>query len=138
MVEERVEKALEMHKMGRNCAQCVACAFSDKLNLSENDMLRALEGFGGGMGGLEATCGAVSGAVMAMGLRQRDDDDAADTYTRGNAGPMAKTIVSGFKEKNGSIVCRELKGIGTGKVLRSCDGCIEDAVRLAAKIIEPD
>lgn len=40
-----------------------------------------------------------------------------------------------FREKNGSTVCKELKGIESGKVLRSCPGCIEDMVRIAVKAL---
>ena len=44
-------------------------------------------------------------------------------------------IVKEFETKNGSVVCKDLKGLETKKVLRSCDGCIEDAARIAEKIL---
>ena len=40
-----------------------------------------------------------------------------------------------FIEKNDSLVCRELKGIDTGRMLRSCPGCIEDAAEILAEIL---
>ena len=40
-----------------------------------------------------------------------------------------------FQEKNSSVVCEELKGVETGNVLRSCGGCIKDAVLLAGRIL---
>ena len=40
-----------------------------------------------------------------------------------------------FEEKNGSGICSELKGINTGKVLRSCDGCVADAAEIAEKYL---
>ena len=40
-------------------------------------------------------------------------------------------MTEAFRTKNQSVICRELKGVDTGTVLRSCDGCIEDAVRIA-------
>lgn len=43
---------------------------------------------------------------------------------------VVKEMQEAFLEKNGSIMCREIKGVDTKKVLRSCDGCIEDAVRM--------
>ena len=48
---------------------------------------------------------------------------------------MMQKLTEEFVKKNGSIVCREIKGVDTGKVLRSCDGCIEDAVELLDKYL---
>ena len=42
-----------------------------------------------------------------------------------------KELTEKFQKKNGSVICREIKGVDTGKVLRSCDGCIADAVKFA-------
>jgi len=36
---------------------------------------------------------------------------------------------------NGSLICKELKGVGTGKVLRSCRGCVMDSAELLEKLI---
>jgi hypothetical protein len=41
-----------------------------------------------------------------------------------------KALTEKFQQKNQSIICREIKGVDTGNVLRSCDGCVEDAVAL--------
>ena len=40
-----------------------------------------------------------------------------------------------FEEKNGSTICRDLKGVDTGKVLRTCPGCIEDAVEIVQEVL---
>lgn len=49
-----------------------------------------------------------------------------------------RELAAEFEQKNGSIVCRELKGIDTGKVLRSCDGCIEDGIRILGEYLLDD
>ncbi len=134
--DERAARALENHKCGYNCAQAVACAFADKTYMKEADLLRLTEGFGGGMGCMDGTCGAVTGAVMIASLAQTKED--SDVYIRGGAGKFSKQIVTEFGKKNGSVVCREIKGIGTGKVLRSCPGCIEDAARLTSAILDEE
>ena len=54
----------------------------------------------------------------------------ADTYK------LSREILKRFEEKNGTIICRELKGIDTGKVIRTCPGCIEDAVEIAQEVLE--
>ena len=133
----RAERAAEYHKKGYNCAQVVLCAYADELGMDEETLFRISEGFGAGMGGMMETCGAVTAMFMALGLANSSGDlQACDT----KAQTMGKVreLAAKFKEKNGSIVCRELKGIDTGKVLRSCDGCIEDGIRILGEYLLND
>lgn len=135
-MSDRVEKALELHKKGYNCAQAVACAYCDLFNMDEQTAFKAAEGYGAGMGGMQATCGAVSGAVMLAGLKNSSGD--VSDRTKGSTYKISRKIVADFEQKNGSTLCKELKGIETKKVLRSCDGCIEDASRLVEQILLGD
>ena len=64
----RVDTAAGLHGQGANCAQAVLCAFAGELGLDAETAMRAATGFGGGMGRLAGTCGAVTGAIMAIGL----------------------------------------------------------------------
>ncbi|MGN9136274.1 C-GCAxxG-C-C family protein [Clostridium sp. HCP1S3_B4] len=134
MMEERIEKALENHSKGYNCAQAVACAFCDLVSMDENTLFKITEGFGAGMGGMQCTCGAISGAIALAGLKESSGDTDNPT-TKGKTYKLSKEIVEEFREKNSSVICRELKGIDTNKVLRSCDGCIEDAAKIAYKVL---
>ena len=68
-INDQKEKAIELHDKGFNCAQAVACAFAEETGIPEEILFAACEGFGLGMGGMAATCGAVSGAVMLAGLK---------------------------------------------------------------------
>lgn len=129
----RVEAAVKRHDKGYNCCQAVACALAEEMGYDEQIIFQAGEGFGAGMGGMQCTCGAVSGAVMAAGMKNSNMN--AEKRTKGGTYLLAKKIASEFQEKNGSVVCKELKGIETGKPLRSCQGCIEDAVRIAEKVL---
>ena len=128
------EKAIELHNKGFNCAQAVACSFCEELGVSEKVLFAACEGFGLGMGGMCATCGAISGAVMAAGFRN-SDGNLANPQTKADTYKLSKEIVNQFVEKNGSAVCRELKGVDTGKILRSCPDCIMDAVEIAENVL---
>ena len=56
--------------------------------------------------------------------------------TKGATYRVSREIVQKFGEKNGSVVCKDLKGIGTGKVLRSCDGCIKDAAQILEQVMD--
>ena len=127
---ERVAKALENHKKGYNCAQAVACAYADLFGVDEETAFRMTEGFGLGMGTM-GTCGAVSGMGFIAGLKNSCGTALAGKTKKDTYGLM-KAMTKALKDKNGSVICREIKGVDTGKVLRTCDGCIEDA----AEIIE--
>lgn len=128
------EEAIALHDMKYNCAQAVACAFCKEIGVEKEVLFKACEGFGLGMGGMSCTCGAVSGAVMLAGFKN-SDGDINDPKTKADTYKLSKEIARRFEEKNGSLVCKELKGIETGKVLRSCAGCIEDAVEIAQDVL---
>jgi C_GCAxxG_C_C family probable redox protein len=125
---ERMTRAASLHEQGYNCAQSVVCAYCDLFGVDENTAFKMSEGFGLGMGMME-TCGALSGAFMLIGLRD-SKGSANPGETKAHTTKMAREMAEKFKEKNGSYLCRELKGVTDGKVRRSCPGCIEDACRL--------
>lgn len=129
----RTEIAEKLREQGYNCAQAVACAFSDVLGADADTVYKIAEGFGGGMGNNEYVCGAVSAAIIIAGLKSsngiNEPSNKANTYS------IASEITEEFKKKNGSVICKELKGNETGVVLRSCPGCIEDAVKLVEKLV---
>lgn len=133
-METRVAKTLENHKKGYNCCQAVACAYCDLVGMDEETMFKAGEAFGAGMGGMQATCGAVSGAVLLAGLKN-SSGDLKNPTSKGATYKLSKEIVARFREKNGSVICKELKGMDTGCPLRSCDGCIEDAAAIAEAVL---
>jgi C_GCAxxG_C_C family probable redox protein len=134
-MSDRIAKAIENHNKNYNCCQAVACAYCDLLGVDEETIFKAGEAFGLGMGGMDGTCGAISGAVLLAGLKNStanldQPNSKAATYK------LSAAIVKAFKEKNGAVACRDIKGVDTGKVLRSCPGCIEDAARIAEEILE--
>lgn len=95
------ELAEELFKSGLNCAQAVACAFADEINMDVADVKRLTIGFGGGMGRLREVCGAVSGMTFVISALYGDDD-------KGAVYEQVQCVANKFREKNGSIVCREL------------------------------
>jgi len=93
------------------------------------DIFAITQGFGTGIGGsLEGNCGAISGACVIAGLMNKNGN-------RMETMKNSRKIITSFKEQNGSVICKELKGIGTGKVLRECDDCVRDAVKFLGEII---
>ena len=64
-MESRVEQAAERKMCGYNCAQAVACTYCDLAGIDEETARNLTQGFAVGIGGsMEATCGAVIGAVQ--------------------------------------------------------------------------
>ncbi|HIX11493.1 MAG TPA: C-GCAxxG-C-C family protein [Candidatus Agathobaculum pullistercoris] len=125
---ERAERAQSLHNKGYNCAQAVVCAYCDLFGLDEETAYKMAEGFGLGMGMMD-TCGALSAAFMLAGMQgskgtEHPGETKAQTYK------TTKMLAAAFREKNGTYLCRELKGIADGKMRRSCPGCIEDACSL--------
>lgn len=128
------ELAMELHDKKYNCAQAVACAFAEEVGADPEFIFRACEGLGLGMGCMEGTCGAVSGAVLLAGLKN-SDGNVDNPGTKASTYQLSKQIVSMFKERNRDTKCKVLKGIDTGAVLRSCPGCITDAVEIVQEVL---
>ncbi len=131
---DRVAKAAELHKKGYNCAQAVACAYCDMVDADEKEVFRMMEAFGLGMGDMKCTCGAVSGMVALVGMKNSDADLEAPK-TKGATYKQVKELTKKFRDMNGSVICADLKGIETGEMLRSCPGCIEDACKIVEEYL---
>ena len=119
MEETRKHLAAEKKRYNsHNCAQAVTCTYADLVGLPEETALNIAGAYGTGMGNMEGTCGALVGAGMILGLATKD---------RNLSRSRMKTIMTKFQERNMATQCRQLKGIGAGKVLRDCPDCVSDA-----------
>jgi C_GCAxxG_C_C family probable redox protein len=130
----RVEKALEYHKKGYNCSQAVVCAFCDKVGLTEETAFKVAEALGFGDSDSYGTCGAVTGMALVMGMAN-STGNLEKTDSKANTYKKTRELNEKFRNKNGSTICRDIKGMDSGKVLRSCDGCIEDAAAILTEVL---
>jgi C_GCAxxG_C_C family probable redox protein len=80
------------------------------------------------------TCGAVSGMAVVIGM-MKSDGNLDNPKTKKQCYSLMKEAIEKFEQKNKSIICKEIKGVETGEVLRSCDGCIEDAVAILDELL---
>ncbi len=102
------ETAKQMMLEGRgNCAQAVFATNVEQLGLGKVDYdtcLKITSAFGGGIAGTGNVCGALTGAIMALGLKyggiKREDQEKANK--------VAGKLLNEFNSLNGSIICREL------------------------------
>lgn len=130
----RADYADQLHNKKYNCAQAVVCAFSDLLGVPEEDLFKISEGLGAGGGDMQGTCGAVSGASLVIGYLT-STGNLETPNSKGSTYKKCKEFAAKFREQNGSTICKELKGIETGKVLRTCPDCIRDSVNMLAEYL---
>lgn len=108
------ERAMELFKQGYNCSQSVFGAFCEECDMDFETALKLSSSFGGGMGRLREVCGAVSGMFMVAGIKY-GYSDPKDIQSKAKHYKRIQELAEQFKEKNGSIVCRELLGLSTQK-----------------------
>lgn len=93
------EDAVRFHQQGCNCAQSVLAVSGKYTGLAQDTALSVAAGFGGGLRSGEI-CGAISGAVMAIGLIEQDKRKVA---------ALSRDCVESFRQKFGCVRCAELK-----------------------------
>ena len=119
---KKSEQAVENHKNRYTCSGAVLCAFAEDAGISED---KAVELSRPMAGGRMIKCGAVLAAEQVLKEKYGDE-----------SGSLIDEFERRFIEKNGSAVCKELKGIETGKMLRSCRGCVTDAAEILEQMLE--
>jgi C_GCAxxG_C_C family probable redox protein len=141
----RQDDAEKLFKSGFNCSQAVFSVFAKNMGLDDEISLKIACGFGGGMR-LGNTCGAVTGAIMAVGLKYgkyKAEDKAARDHTY----ELTKKFQAKFIEQNGSVVCRDLLGYDLGTpdgyekakenlaFVRICPNLVKSAVEILEGIV---
>jgi C_GCAxxG_C_C family probable redox protein len=141
----RAEKAKEYFLQGYACSQAVALAFADVTNVNEEELSKIMLPFGGGLGRLRLTCGAVSGMAAVAGLLYAQSENTPENKKQTYA--IVQELCQKFQEQTGSLICSELLAgmkvpVEVGGVAeertkeyykkRSC----ADMVALAAQILE--
>jgi len=141
------EKAISSFRSGLNCAQAVLTAYTDELNIDKGLSLSVACGFGGGMGRLQETCGAVTGSFMVMGVfncRKYSDNKERKEKTYA----MVQEFSRRFKEIYGTTDCIDLMkcDLNTEEGQRYvkdnnlhevvCEKCIADSVKIIGEIMK--
>jgi len=137
----KAEEVKKQFEKGYLCAPAVLSTYSEQLGLEKTLALKIACGFGGGIGRMGRTCGAVSGAVMVIGLKHgqvnlADEESRQRTYT------LVKEFVDRFTELHGSIECKDLIGYDlsnsgelrlareSGVFQNKCPGFVYDSARI--------
>ena len=142
MIVNHAQKAENFFKSGYTCAQSVLLAFEDLTHIDSGTAFAMAAPFGGGVARMRDLCGAVSGMLMVAGIlyapkRPMNHEEKTNFYK------LCQSLVQTFREKNASIVCRELLGeTGTSITYipeerteeyyqkRPCVGCVQDCAQI--------
>ncbi len=143
------DRAAQYHENGYGCAQSVLASYAPDFGMDEKHALRLATGFGSGMGRMCEVCGAVSGAFMVIGLKYGKESSDGTRYSAETETTyrLVAELAHKFKEKNGSIFCRELIGhnlmdpaerakvVELGLFTTTCRKCILDAIDLLEEML---
>ncbi|MGN0452308.1 MAG: C-GCAxxG-C-C family protein [Ruminococcus sp.] len=109
----KADKALELFSNNFNCSQAVLTAFASDFGVDEQLALKLGTSFGGGARNGDI-CGAVSGALLVLGLKY-GHYIASDSQQKSHAYEIAVDYTTRFRKANGSIACRDLLGYDLSK-----------------------
>jgi C_GCAxxG_C_C family probable redox protein len=110
MSSKQAERAIELFSQSYNCAQSVYAACATSNGLSEAQRLALAAPFGGGIARQGEVCGALTGALLALGEAGGDAMAADPVAGRAALYERAKKLTEAFRAAHGSIICRELTG----------------------------
>jgi C_GCAxxG_C_C family probable redox protein len=100
------KKAVVYFHEGYNCAQSVLLAISEYWNIRNDLIPKIASGFGGGIGRCGSVCGALTGGVMAIGIRYGTNESSLEKRLRSYE--LAQSLCRRFNQRHGSMLCREL------------------------------
>jgi C_GCAxxG_C_C family probable redox protein len=146
-MESKVEKALGLFRSGFNCSQAVLTAFADDLRIDYDLAVNISCGFGGGMGRLQETCGAVTGSFMVLSIyngnkysENKDKKEAtysmiqkfSEKFKLAHCATDCKSLIKcDLKTEEGQRYARENKIFET-----LCESCISDSITIVEELIK--
>jgi C_GCAxxG_C_C family probable redox protein len=110
---DKSQEAVKRFLGGFNCSQSVLASFASEYGLTEELALKLASPFGGGMGHNGEACGAVSGALMVIGLHA-GYIDPEDKEQKHAAYELSTEFLHRFREKHQSARCPDLLGLDIG------------------------
>ena len=147
MTDDAVKLSLKYFSSSYNCAQSVLKAILENRGMDFDEIFNLAAGFGGGVGLQGHICGAVSGAVAALGVVNGGKYDDTREHKKETYDSAAK-FMKMFSEKNGSTMCDDLTGIvmsdekahdraiEDGTFEKVCPGYVKDAVRIVLDLVK--
>lgn len=136
-IDERCQKALQYFVNGYSCTQSVLVALADLVNLEEKTAIDIASAFCGGIGRAQSICGAISGALMAISLKEASQHTLV-MHKNSNVRLLSDQFINEFKTLHGNVNCAEIVERAQKNHDDKHDACkkvVENAVKIAYKII---
>ncbi|MFC2133725.1 C-GCAxxG-C-C family protein [Bacteroidota bacterium] len=103
------ETASALHEQGYACSQAVLATFADDLGIDKETAYKISATFGGGIGRTGETCGALTGAIMVLGLKY-GSAELPDDLSKKELYETVSYFLDEFKEKHSTTLCKDLLG----------------------------
>ena len=147
-MRDKIKKeAIHRFRSGFNCSQAVLSSMAGKIGNEAGFLEKVASGFGGGMGHMQETCGAVTGSYMAVSLycgnKYTDNHErTAEAYR------MIRIFNSDFRKKHGTTICRQLLGYEldspedharaeeNNAFEKVCEKCIGDSIDILFSLLK--
>lgn len=133
----RAEKAVSYFNQDYACSQSVCLALKDFTNMNEDTLLNIAGGFGGGIGDAKTVCGAVSGAIMTIGLNEGAKHQVL-MHKNANIRLKCDEFVRLFNAKHGTYTCpviiEQARKQGKRPQL-ACSHAVANAVEIVEKLL---
>jgi len=146
-IEKAIERAGSLFGHGNNCAEAVLTALLEAAKLNPEDYGAVATAFGGGVGNSDLTCGALSGAILALGLT-RHQRRPGDSIAKQTLYTEIQRLTEGFRAAVGSSSCTDILGENLsqpggreraselGLFDKNCPRAVELATRLGGEILK--
>ncbi|MFQ5976791.1 MAG: C-GCAxxG-C-C family protein [Candidatus Heimdallarchaeota archaeon] len=147
MSDNRVEEVLSCFQKGMSCSQAILSVYGQQFGVDRATCMKIASAFGGGIGGMGDVCGAVAGAIMAIGLKYDSGEVGTTAFTElPKSYTVAREFTQEFRERNGTVTCRELidhdlltvedvqNAFKTG-AFKNCPQFVKDAAEILEKIL---
>lgn len=146
--EKKQELAAATFRSGYNCAQSVLSSFSSDFTIERDTLLRLASPFGSGIAKTQETCGAVTGGIMAIGLKYGKGINGTEEE-KARAYELSRRLITEFSKEHGCTTCRTLmngldmntpEGMAKIKELDlfrvRCLNYVKSAVKITEEILE--
>lgn len=146
-IMDKSQDAVDLFRKGFSCSQAILSIYGEDLGLDRRTAMKIAGAFGGGMDQRGETCGAVTGALMIIGLKHgsigpEDPESKERTYD------LSREFIKKFEEKHGTIMCRDLLGYDLatpegkriiyekGLTRTLCPGIVKDAADILEDLLK--
>ncbi len=140
------DNAVITYSQSFNCSQSVFSAFATRFGLDRKTALKLASPFGGGAARRGEICGAVTGALLVLGLERGADEPSGKQAIY----KLSQEFMRLFEQKHGTLLCRDLLGCdvsteegwqkvkATGKSTTVCPVLVRDAAEIVQALLESD